>query len=177
MNEQIVNYLTSNRDKYPRAVLTSMLVKSGYNPKEIEDAAAMVFGGATISTDGTVINAPFNFWDFNARIVYESTPQRRKDFWFGFWTPTILTIILGWIPSGLIYLSGMGNKLAFVKNILGGVRSILGLVIFIGIFYLWNRRRSISYGIITGYVFYFFMAIVLAGVLLAGFLGLAGFNF
>lgn len=166
MNEQIVNYLSSNRDKYPRAVLTNMLVKSGYNPKEIEEAAAMVFAG---SQDGVAAgpNAPFDFWNFTAKVVYDSAAQKRKDFWFGFLAPLLTTAVLSWFPAILIYLSGMAADLSFIKDILGMIDSVAKLAIFIGIFYLWNRRRSISYGIIGGYLFNFFLALFVVGAIIA----------
>lgn len=166
MNEQIVNYLATNRDKYPRAVLTNMLVKSGYNPKEIEDAAAMVFGGQA-NSDGSGPSAPLNFWDFSTKIVYDSPAQRRKDFWFGFWAPLLSTVAFSWVPALLLYASGMAADLSFIKDIFNIINSVAKLAIFVGIFYLWNRRRSISYGIIGGYLFNFFVSIIIVGVIIS----------
>ncbi|NTW22194.1 hypothetical protein HGA34_01455 [Candidatus Falkowbacteria bacterium] len=171
MNEQIVNYLATNRDKYPRAVLTNMLVKSGYNPKEIEEAASMVFG--VQSSDESAPSAPFDFWNFSAKVVYASKEQRRKDFWLGFWAPILSSAVLSWLPSILVKLSGMEADLSFIKDILGMVGSLVGLAIFVAIFYLWNRRRSVSYGIIGGYIFNLFISMFIIGVVLS----MLGFSF
>lgn len=174
MNEQIVNYLSSNRDKYPRAVLTNMLVKSGYNPKEIEEAASMVFGGQADETSGP--DKPLDFWNFSARVVYVSQAQRRKDFWFGFWAPLFSTIVFSWIPTLLMNLSGLAADLSFIKDIFIIISFAAKMTIFISIFYLWNRRRSISYGIIGGYLFNFFVSIFIVGAVLSV-LGLSFFRF
>lgn len=175
MNKQILDYLDQNKGRHERADLEAALLKAGYKPLEIEEAVEKAYGlredAASPGAAGSA--AAFDFWDFRARVAYASTEQRRKDFWFGLGAPFLLNLALT-AASRIILLSGRNDGLSeTLSSVVALVRTVLGLVFFAAIFYLWNRRRSISYGIIAGYI----LSVVIAGALLVFIFALAAASF
>lgn len=144
MNQQIINYLKENKDKYSKEALIKELEKVGYNKKDTNEGIDIVFGGAAVVS---------NFWDFKSKKVYAKKSEKIKDFLFGF--------------LGIIAINFCVDLLVFF---LGAIVSIGGFVFYIFLlFYFFNRRRYIFYGLISIIFFGILAVAVLVSIFYFGF--------
>jgi len=148
MDQNIVNYLEQNKNTYSKEVLIEELKKAGHTEVNILEAVGYVFESNPDLQ--ALVPQVFNFWDFKTKIVYQNSSQKRKDFLFGFFVPFLGTLFSVIIP------------------IIGAIFSMLLFVVeVVALFYLWNRRRSIVYGLLINFVFMicvgFLIAIWIAG--------------
>lgn len=135
MNQQVINYLKENKDKYSKEVLIKELEKTGYPKKDIAEGVGVVFGGATN-----------NFWDFKSKKVYTQKSEKIADFLFGFLGIIAINIFFRFLPA---------------------VFAVVGFVLYVYfLFYFFNRRRYIFYGLISTIIF---------GIMAAAFLSLMFF--
>lgn len=126
MNQQVINYLKENKDKYSKEALIKELEKAGYNKKDISEGVGVVF-------NGTVVAKADDFWDFKSRKIYIKKFEKIKDFLFGF-----LGII---VINYFLYLS------ILIIGFIGDIGSLIFYILILG--YFFNRRRYIFYGLIS----------------------------
>lgn len=126
--DNIEKYFKENKNKYPQEILINELKKSGYKEEDIREGAKKVFGDRKMANPEGQHGGTNPFWDFTKKKIYQSGSEKFLDFLFGFFAP--------WV-SGLLNL----------------ISPLFALFLFIGyifaLFYLFNRRRYIFYGLIA----------------------------
>ncbi|TSD01829.1 MAG: hypothetical protein Athens071425_295 [Parcubacteria group bacterium Athens0714_25] len=135
MSQNAINYIQNNKDKFSKEVLEKELQKAGYAEDDIRQSFVAVYGSNVAGDKAREIKN--NFWDFKNKREYASSREKTGDFFFGFASP----FILGFIP--------LVNFIVFPLEIFA-------------IIYLFNRRRYISYGIISSFA----LALIFVGVIL-----------
>ena len=133
MSEQAIKYLRENKDTYPVAVLEKTLLDAGYAPFDVAESRAVVFGGLN---SAPAIKA--SFWDFHSRKIYTTTSEKWKDFLFGGFAPC-LWFVFEKLVDDILGLRYDSEILLFI----GGI-----IAFIIAFFFLWNRRRYISAGLL-----------------------------
>lgn len=135
MNQQVINYLKENKDKYPKEVLIKELEKAGYNPKNISEGVGIVFGVAKVG----------GFWDFKSKKVYTNRSEKVKDFLFGFLGIIVVNYFLYRFapPFGIV---------------VGFVLYFFTLFYFVNL----NRRKYIVDGLIFTIIFSIIVAVTRA---------------
>jgi hypothetical protein len=136
MNQNIINYLTQNKNTYSEEVLIGELKKAGYSELDIIESANYIYSGSANS--GQAVSRISNFWDFKTAVVYQNNSEKLKDFFFGFLAP-YAGILVAWIP-----LAGLA-LFAFE---------------FFSIIYLFSRRKFIALGMIGNLIFGMFLMLV-----------------
>lgn len=141
MNQNIIAYLSENKEKYSKDVLVAELRKVGYAEGDIIEGVAEVFEGKAPSP----ASANTSFWNFKDKKVYTSAGQKWKDFLFGVFTPLFAQIIL--MPIGFF---------------LRGASSLLLIMLWIvALVYVFKRRRMMFYGMIALPIIFIPLAILL----------------
>jgi hypothetical protein len=133
MNQNIITYLSGNKEKYPKEVLVAELRKSGYSEGDITEGVAQVFDGKT----SAVASVKTSFWNFREKKIYTSAGQKWADFLFGFFG---INVILGTIFTFLQLLPYAPEEFIF---------SVLMLLVEVLIaIHVFSRRRFVFYGVI-----------------------------
>lgn len=136
MNQNIITYLEQNKNKYSKEVLIEELKKAGYLEQDIIEGTSYIYGSGELNQS---VSRIINFWDFKAKIEYQSSSQKWKDFLFGFFIP-FAGVLVAWIP-------------------------LIGLALFVfeifSIVYLFNRRKFISFGLMGNFTFGILMAVMI----------------
>lgn len=130
MDQNITQYLESNKDKYSQESLIEQLKKAGYTENDIRDGVQSVYASKMLSGDAGAVSGG-NFWDFKSKKSYINSSEKWKDFLFGFFAPWILGMLSLVVP-------------------------FFSLVVLVGeifaIVYFFNRRRFIAYGILANVI-------------------------
>lgn len=142
VNQNILNYLRENKDKFPQEVLRKKLVETGYPLNQIEEGIKIVYEGTPIPPVPPMPQRT-DFWDFKSIKIYTNFGEKLLDFLAGFFAP----IIIGWAISFLF-----GILRFFIYYPFGGLSWIFYLGILIaqifGIFYFWKKRHYFARGLL-----------------------------
>ncbi|MCK9379106.1 MAG: hypothetical protein M0P97_03095 [Candidatus Moranbacteria bacterium] len=141
MSQNAINYIQENKNKFSKEVLKNELQKAGYAEDDIAQSFAVVCGGDVTGDKTQEIGK--NFWDFKTKREYTVSGEKNKDFFFGIVSP----FILGFIP--------LVNFVAFPLEIFA-------------IIYLFNRRRYISYGIMSSFALALIFVVVIFVLIIFG---------
>ena len=145
MNQNALDYLKQNKDKYEKEALIEQLRKNDYSENDINESVFSVYGAENNGAVQSISPAPINFFDFKTRKFYTNSSEKWKDFLFGFFAPWLLGLVAA-IPF-----------LGFPIALLALPAEIVATVM------LFNRRRFISYGLISHFaVGLLFLIIVVA---------------
>jgi hypothetical protein len=122
MNQEIINYFEENKGQRTKEKLIEELKQKGFKQSEIDKGVKKVYLCSN-PLDG-------DFWDFRSKKIYCSESEKMKDFALGALAP---------IPAAILYIV-----------------PVLGPLVYIGfyfyyMFYLFNKRRWISIGIIINF--------------------------
>lgn len=147
-----VEYLRQNKDKFPPESLRKRLIEAGYPLDQIAEASRIVYGEKP--SFPSPVGAKASFWDFKNVRVYQTTGEKFLDVLFGFF---ILPFIIG-IPFTLLF-GFLGFSYGFrdfgqfgfgFPILIIFIPTIIRIVL---IFYFWQRRRYIVYGLIASLIF------------------------
>ncbi|HBO16771.1 MAG: hypothetical protein UR69_C0001G0264 [Candidatus Moranbacteria bacterium GW2011_GWE2_35_2-] len=141
MSQNAINYIQANKDKFSKEVLKKELQKAGYTEDDIAQSLVAVYGG-DITGDKTR-GARNDFWNFKNKREYTASGEKNKDFFFGLISP----FVLGFIP--------LVNFIAFPLEIFA-------------IIYLFNRRRYISYGIMSSFALGLVFVVIIVVLIIFG---------
>jgi hypothetical protein len=142
VNQNIIDYLRENKDKFSQEVLRKKLIEAGYPKDQIEEGIRIVYEKLPIPLSPPEAPRETSFWDFKSVKIYTNFGEKLLDFLAGFFAP----IIIGWGISWLLGISAYFMYPSF------GFRWILSLGILIaqifGIFYFWKRRHYFARGLL-----------------------------
>lgn len=145
MDQNIISYLESNKDKYSQESLVEQLKKAGYAENDIRDGVQSVYVSRILPGDSGVVSGG-NFWDFKSKKSYVNSSEKWKDFLFGFFAPWLL------------------GTLSFVVPFFSFIVLICAILTIV---YLFNRRRFIAYGVLVNIIALpaigIFMGLIFAG--------------
>lgn len=79
MNQNAINYLRENKDKYPADILRAQLVKSGYSEQDINESLKAVYGDYAASCPNAALRK-INFWDFKSPVIYVKNSDKIRIF-------------------------------------------------------------------------------------------------
>jgi hypothetical protein len=128
MLQEIVKYLSQNKEKFSREILMAELRKAGYSDFDINEGATLVFEQGDRNS----------FWNFKEKKIYLSSSEKWKDFLFGFFVPNAVYVSTVLIP----FYGGVG----------GIITLPLLLVEIYLIVYFFKIRKILSFGMIAGFV-------------------------
>jgi hypothetical protein len=124
----------------------SKMFNEASQPSQNENKADSI-----INTPEAPQNNKANFWDFKTKMNYENASDKRADFLFGFFG---LFLVSTFFP--FLFVPLLGGKLMYF---------LFAFIVFT-IIYLFNRRRFISYGIISSILFGMLLAFLSGLVIL-----------
>ncbi len=138
-NEQVVNYLRENKEKFSKETLSEQLKQSGYPEADIVSGIAAVYDDASPTT------ASAAFWDFKVTRVYRTSGERTGDALFGFFAPMLFFIIpFGPFLADIFFLAYFWNRRRYIAY---GVldRWVIGIIV-VGIGLMMFLSDASSFG-------------------------------
>lgn len=146
MNQNVIDYLQENKGKFSQEVLISALQKANYSMLDIDEGIQIVYVENVLPVALIPESNAISFWDFKSKKVYTNASDKWGDFLLGFFGFPLLSFAL----MSLISYSGLFALMMSMSSVL----LVLYIVFMI---YLFNRRRFISYGLMTYLIGYLFI--------------------
>jgi len=166
VNQNIINYLKENEDKFPQEVLKKRLIEAGYPKDQIEEGIRIVYKGVSIPPTPPGVARKTNFWDFKTIKIYTNFGEKILDFLAGFFAPIVIGL-------GIYLFFGILGFFIYPFRYLFWIFP-LGILIaeIFGIFYFWRRRHYFARGLLFFLILPFILILIGLFLLFLFFAGL-----